>query len=122
MKNFITKEGVKFGFLRKVDIPGEIAGNSPWFNETLTEVNDAVVRLGIFEGEFPWHQHEKQDEFFLVLEGELFLDVDGIGTTHLGPHEGFTVPMGVRHRPRSPKKSAVLMVESKGIEPLGDAG
>jgi mannose-6-phosphate isomerase-like protein (cupin superfamily) len=122
MKNFVNKEDVKFGSLRKVDIPAEIAGNSPWFNQTLTEVNDAVVRLGIFEGEFPWHAHEEQDEFFLVLEGEIFLDAEGIETAHLRQHEGFTVPMGVRHRPRSPKKSVVLMVERKGIVPLGDAG
>ena len=122
MKNFVTKDGVAFGSLRKVDIPAEIAAHNPWFNETLTEVNDAVVRLGIFEGEFPWHKHDEQDEFFLVLEGEIFLDVEGAETAHLREHEGFTVPMGVRHRPRSPKRSAVLMVERKGIVPLGDAG
>lgn len=121
MKSFVNNEDVKFGTLRKVDIPAEIDGNTPWFNQTLTEVNDAVVRLGIFEGEFPWHVHEEQDEFFLVLDGEILLDVEGIGTTHLRRHEGFTVPMGVRHRPRFPKKSAVLMVERKGIVPLGDA-
>ena len=121
MKNFVNKENVKFGHLSKVDIPSEIAANSPWFNQTLTEVNDAVVRLGIFEGEFPWHAHESEDEFFLVLEGEIFLDVEGMESAHLGPHEGLTVPMGVRHRPRSPKKSAVLMIERKGIVPLGDA-
>ena len=121
MKNFVNNEDVKFGRLRKIDIPTGITANSLWFNQTLTEVNDAVVRLGIFDGEFPWHAHEEQDEFFLVLDGEIFLDVDGIGTAHLVQHEGFTVPMGVRHRPRSPKKSAVLMVESKGIVPLGDA-
>lgn len=119
-KNFRTYENDKYGQLRLVDIPAEARENAPWFNQTLTTVNDAVVRLGIFEGDFPWHKHNDQDEFFLVLEGEIFLDVEGQEPVQLRRHEGFTVPKNVVHRPRSPQRSVVLMVESLGIVPTGD--
>jgi len=118
--NFRNNEDVKYGMLRLVDIPAETAANAPWFNQTLTTVNDAVVRLGIFEGEFPWHKHVDQDEFFLVLEGAFSLDVEGQETVNLRQHEGFTVPKNTMHRPRSPQRSVVLMVESLGIVPTGD--
>ncbi|MFO0571687.1 MAG: cupin domain-containing protein [Polyangiaceae bacterium] len=78
------------------------------------------MRLGLFKGEFHWHKHDEQDEFFLVLEGELLLDVEGHGTITLGPHQGYTVPKGIVHRTRSPERTVVLMVESKGIVPTGD--
>ena len=118
--NYHNAEGERFGKLAVVDIPSEVAVHEPWFNETLTSVNDAVVRLGIFEGEFPWHKHDEQDEFFLVLDGEFYLDVMGKEPVLLQRNQGFTVPKGVVHRPRSPRKSVVLMVERAGIVPLGD--
>lgn len=120
--NFRNNDDVKYGQLRLIDIPTELRDHAPWFNQTLTTVNDAVVRLGIFEGDFPWHKHVDQDEFFFVLEGEIELDVEGRDPVRLGLHEGFTVPKNVMHRPRSPKRSAVLMVESLGIVPTGDLG
>ena len=110
----------KYGFLNLIDIPKEIKENEPWYNQTLTTVNDAVVRLGIFHGDFHWHKHDEQDEMFLVLEGQLFLDVGGEETVQLSQHQGYTVPKGVRHRPRSPRKSVVLMVERLGVVPTGD--
>lgn len=110
----------KYSHLTKVDIPKEASEHVPWFNQTLTTVNDSVVRLGIFDGEFHWHKHDNEDEFFLVLEGKLLLDVEGKGTFVLEKHEGLTVPKGVVHRPRSPGRSVVLMVESIGIVPTGD--
>jgi len=118
--NFRNNEDVKYGQLHVVDIPGELREHVPWFNQTLTTVNDAVVRLGIFEGDFPWHKHTDQDEFFLVLDGEIVLEVEGREPVRLGAHEGFTVPKNVMHRPRSAKRSAVLMVERLGIVPTGD--
>ena len=119
-KNFRNNSDDKYGHLTLIDIPGEIRDHAPWFNQTLTTVNDAVVRLGIFEGDFPWHKHTDQDEFFLVLEGEMTLDVEGREPVRLRAHEGFTVPKNVVHRPRSPQRSVVLMVESVGIVPTGD--
>jgi mannose-6-phosphate isomerase-like protein (cupin superfamily) len=118
--NYVNEEGERFGKLAIVDIPAEVAAHAPWFNETLTTVNDAVVRLGIFEGEFHWHKHDDQDEFFLVLEGEIYLDVEGAEPVKLVRNQGFTVPKGTVHRPRSPQKAVVLMVERVGIVPTGD--
>jgi mannose-6-phosphate isomerase-like protein (cupin superfamily) len=110
----------KYEALTKVDIPAEIATNEPWFNQTLTRVNDSVVRLGIIEGEFHWHKHDEEDEFFLVLEGELLIDIEEGETISLTPHEGFTVPKGVVHRTRAPGRTAILMVEGAGVVPTGD--
>jgi len=117
---FTNNEDDKYGKLRVVDIPREVATRQPWFNQTLTTVNDAVVRLGIFQGEFPWHKHDDQDEFFLVLDGELYLDAEGSEPVLLRKNQGLTVPKGTLHRPRSPEKSVVLMVERSGIVPTGD--
>src|SRR5688572_8702485 len=69
----------KYGQMAVVDVAGEMAANEPWFNQTLTAVNDAVVRLGVIEGDFHWHKHDDTDEFFLVLEGELLLDFEVAG-------------------------------------------
>jgi mannose-6-phosphate isomerase-like protein (cupin superfamily) len=107
----------KYGHSRLVDIPAEIAAHEPWFNQTLTTVNDAVVRLGIIDGDFHWH---KQDEFFLVLEGRLLIDLTDEETIELGPHQGYTVPRGVLHRTRAPVRTAILMVESTDVVPTGD--
>lgn len=113
---------VKFGHLELIDVPAEAAAHQPWFNQTLTQVNDAVVRLGIFEGEFHFHKHDREDEFFFVLEGELHMDIEGQGTITLSRHQGTTVPRGVVHRPRAPRRCVVLMVESATITPIGDGG
>ena len=110
----------KYGSLTLIDIPAEIAAHEPWFNQTLTTVNDAVVRLGVFEGEFHWHKHDDQDEFFLVLEGQLLIDIEDRDTVTLDPHHGYTVPRGVTHRTRAPHRTAVLMVEAAGVVPTGD--
>jgi mannose-6-phosphate isomerase-like protein (cupin superfamily) len=110
----------KYGSLSLIDIPAEIASHEPWFNQTLTSVNDAVVRLGIIEGDFHWHKHDDQDEFFLVLEGRLLIDLEDRDTVTLDPHQGYTVPRGVVHRTRAPVRTAILMVEAAGVDPTGD--
>jgi mannose-6-phosphate isomerase-like protein (cupin superfamily) len=110
----------KYGYLQLIDVPAEIAGHEPWFNQTLTTVNEAVVRLGLFEGDFHWHKHDDQDEFFLVLEGELLIDLVDRDTVTLTAHQGYTVPRGVTHRTRARQRSAVIMVEAAGVVPVGD--
>ena len=111
----------KYGHMQLVDIPAEVAANEPWFNQTLTTVNDSVVRLGIIEGDFHWHSHAEEDEFFLVLDGELHIDVEDRSTVVLAPHQGYTVPRGVVHRTRAPRRTVILMVEPAGVQPTGDA-
>ena len=110
----------KYGKMNVVDIPAEIAAHEPWFNQTLTTVNDSVIRLGIIEGDFHWHKHDVEDEFFLVLSGQLLIDLEDRETVVLDPHQGFTVPAGVVHRTRAPVRTAILMVEPAGVAPTGD--
>ncbi|XXY50036.1 cupin domain-containing protein [Sorangium sp. So ce269] len=117
---YVTRMDNKYGALTPIDIPAEVAAHEPWFNQTLTRVNDALVRLGIFRGEYHWHKHDAEDECFVVLEGELYLDVDGRGTVTLGKHMGYTVPRGVLHRTRAAEKAVVLMIEAATVTPTGD--
>lgn len=91
----------------------------PWFNRTLCCVNNSAVRIGVLQGEFHWHAHEQEDEFFLVLEGDLEIEIEGRDPVHLKPLEGVMVPKGVRHRPKAPTGATVLMVEQDTIVPTG---
>ena len=110
----------KHGPLELMD-PGRMAAecSERWWNETLCRVNDSVVRLGVVEGEFHWHRHEKEDECFLVLDGRLFIDLEG-RTIELGPRQGVLVPKGVVHRTRAPTRTVMLMIEGANVEPTGD--
>ena len=90
-----------------------------WINVDLTQVNDAIVRLGLFEGEFHWHKHDVEDELFFVLEGKLLLDLPE-ETKELTPWQGYTVPRGVLHRTRAEERTVVIMVEKAGVKPRGD--
>ena len=89
-----------------------------WYNQTLCQVNGSVVRLGVFLGEYHWHKHDEDDEFFYVVEGQLLIDLEG-RTVSLRPRQGFVVPKGVVHRTRAEKRTVVLMVENAGIIPTG---
>ena len=90
-----------------------------WHNENISQVNDSLVRLGIFEGEFHWHKHDKEDEFFYVISGKLLLDLED-GTLELTPQQCYTVPKGVTHRTRADERTVVLMVETDTVRPKGD--
>jgi mannose-6-phosphate isomerase-like protein (cupin superfamily) len=90
-----------------------------WWNRTLSQVNDAVVRLGVFQGEFHWHKHDREDEMFFVLEGTLLVDFEG-RTVTLQPRQGVVVPRGVLHRTRAPSRTVVLLVEAATVVPTGD--
>lgn len=90
-----------------------------WFNQTLCRVNDSVVRMAVIEGEYHWHQHTGDDEFFYVVEGRLLIDLEG-RTVELAPRQGFVVPKGVRHRTRAAQRTVILMVENAGIIPTGN--
>ncbi len=92
----------------------------PWYNQTLCQVNDSVVRLGIMEkGEFHWHKHDNEDELFFVLEGLFVVEIEG-QTIELKPGQGFTVPKGVMHRTLVPDRAVLLMIEGAGVKPTGD--
>jgi mannose-6-phosphate isomerase-like protein (cupin superfamily) len=110
----------KYGSLQVIDIDADAAAHEPWFNQTLTTVNDAVVRLGVLHGDFHWHKHDAEDEFFLVLSGRLVIEVEGHDPVVLHPHQGYTVPRGIMHITRAAVRTAVLMIEAAGVEPTGD--
>src|SRR5260221_2242692 len=108
-------EDVKFRPLELIDA-GKLADtcSEKWWNQTLCRVSDSVARIGVFEGEFHWHKHDREDELFFVLDGTLLLDIEGAETKtyELGPRQAMMVPRGVVHRTRSPQRSVVLMIEA----------
>ena len=110
----------KYGPLERVEA-GRLADECPsrWWNQTLCRVNDSLVRLGVFEGEFHWHKHDREDEYFQVLDGKLYVDLEG-RTVELSPRQGVMVPRGALHRTRAPQRTVVLMIEAATIVPTGD--
>ena len=118
--DYVTNLDVKFDHLQRMDVNQMVKDcTDKWFNQTLTRVNESVVRLGIVEGEYHWHKHDNDDEFFFVLQGQLLIDLED-QTIELNPNQGVTISKGVMHRPRAPKKTVMLMVETSAIQPTGD--
>lgn len=115
-----TRLNLLHGALEVIDEKALADANEyQWFNQTLCRVNDSVVRLGVIEGEYHWHKHDQDDEFFYVVEGQLLIDLEG-RTVELSPRQGFVVPKGTIHRTRAPERTVILMVENAGIIPTGD--
>jgi mannose-6-phosphate isomerase-like protein (cupin superfamily) len=115
-----TRLNIYYEPLAVVDV-GALADacTDQWYNQTLTRVNDAVVRLGVLQGEYHWHKHDRDDEFFFIVEGRFIVDLED-RSIELRPRQGLTVPRGVMHRTRAPERTIVLMVETAGIIPTGD--
>ena len=117
---YVNHMDVKFQPLEVIDVRDLVSScTDHWYNQTLSKVNESVIRLGIMQGEYHWHKHDDDDEFFFVLDGKFIIDLEE-RSVELGPQQGFTVPRGVVHRTRAPKKSGVLMVETAEIVPTGD--
>ena len=114
----ITPE-ILFGAGEFMDVGAVARQQAPWWNRTLCAVNDAWVRLGVMEGDSHWHKHEEEDEFFLVLEGRLDIELED-RTVTLEPGQAFTVPRGVMHLPHAYGRTVVVMVEKAGVVPTGD--
>jgi mannose-6-phosphate isomerase-like protein (cupin superfamily) len=111
---------VKFNPLELIDVNKlQAQVNEEWFNQTLCEVNDSVVRLGVVKGEFHWHKHDNEDEFFYVVSGKLIIDLAD-RLVELFSQQGFTVPKGAVHRTRAPERTVILMIEGKTVIPTGD--
>ncbi|HZL84391.1 MAG TPA: cupin domain-containing protein [Candidatus Krumholzibacteria bacterium] len=118
--SYATYLDVKFPALKVVDVPALVAAcTDKWYNQTLCKVNDSVVRLGVMQGEYHWHKHDNDDEFFFVLEGHFIIDLED-RTIDLATQEGFVVPRGVVHRTRAPDRAVILMIETAAIVPTGD--
>ena len=122
MQPYVIHMDARYQPLEVVDVPALVdACTDKWYNQTLCQVNDSVVLLGILLGEYHRHKHEKEDEFFFTLEGKLIIDIEGADSVELYPQQGYVVPKGVVHKPKAPNKTVVLMVETTGIIPTGDA-
>jgi mannose-6-phosphate isomerase-like protein (cupin superfamily) len=118
---YATHLDVKFPPLARIDVAAlarEVT--EAWYNQTLCKVNDSVVRLGVLQGEYHWHKHDNDDEFFFVLEGRFIIDLEE-RSVELAQRQGFVVPKGVVHRTRAPERAIILMVETAAIIPTGDA-
>ena len=119
--SYATFLNVLFPSLQLIDVPSLVAACSDrWYNQTLCQVNGSVVRLGVMQGEYHWHKHDNDDEFFFVLEGRFLVDLEE-RSVELHPLQGFVVPKGVIHRTRAPERAIILMVETAAIIPTGDA-
>jgi len=124
---YATYLNVLFPPLEKIALDPLIAAvRHPWYNQTLARVNESVVRLAVIQGEYHWHRHDVDDEFFYVVEGRFLIDLepaaDGVTpgrVVELRPREGFVVPKGVVHRTRAPERTVILMVETASIVPTG---
>jgi mannose-6-phosphate isomerase-like protein (cupin superfamily) len=119
---YVNHMNILYDPLQLIDIQGLVDQcTEEWYNQTLCKVNDSVVRLGILHGEYHWHKHDKEDEFFFTLEGTLIIDLEEEQSVELHPHQGYVVPKGIVHKTRAPEKTVVLMIETAGIIPTGDA-
>jgi mannose-6-phosphate isomerase-like protein (cupin superfamily) len=117
---YATHLDIRFPALTVIDVPDLVeACTDRWYNQTLCKVNDSVVRLGVLQGEYHWHKHDNDDEFFFVLEGRFVIDLED-RSLELEAQQGYVVPKGVLHRTRAPQRAVVLMVETARIVPTGD--
>jgi mannose-6-phosphate isomerase-like protein (cupin superfamily) len=106
--------------LDTIDVPALVdACKVPWYNQTLCKVNDSVVRLGVVHGDYHWHKHDTEDEFFYVVSGRFLIELRD-RTIDLEPGKACVIPKGIEHCPRAPERTVILMVEGAGIVPTGD--
>jgi mannose-6-phosphate isomerase-like protein (cupin superfamily) len=118
---YVNHMNILFEPLQIIDIQSLVDQcTDEWYNQTLCQVNDSVVRLGILHGEYHWHKHDKEDEFFFTLDGKLIIDLEGSKSVELNRQQGYVVARGVVHKTRAPEKTVVLMIETAGIVPTGD--
>jgi mannose-6-phosphate isomerase-like protein (cupin superfamily) len=124
---YATHLNVLFDAMQTIDV-GALVGRveDEWYNQTLCKVNDSVVRVGVIRGEYHWHKHQHEDEFFFVLSGRLLIDFERRDDDEPGkvvalePKQGFVVPRGVVHRTRASERTVILMVETANVIPTGD--
>jgi len=105
--------------LETIDVAGLVEDcTDQWYNQTLCKVDESVVRRGVVQGEYHWHKHDNEDEFFYVVSGQLLIDLED-RKIDLTPGKAVVIPKGVMHRPRAPQRTVILMVERAGIVPTG---
>jgi mannose-6-phosphate isomerase-like protein (cupin superfamily) len=110
-----------FYMVHVVDV-GEKAAEitEPWSPLDIAQVNDQVIRLALFHGEYHWHRHTEEDEFFYVVKGGITIRLKGQPDVVLGEGQLCVVPKGVEHRPMSLQPSVVLLFEPRVLKSRGD--
>ena len=117
--SYNTRLDILHGPLEVIDVAALTnACTEQWFNQTLCRVDESVVRVGVVHGEYHWHKHEAEDEFFYVVSGRFLIDLEE-RTIDLAAGHACVVPKGVMHRPRAPERTVILMMERAGIVPTG---
>jgi len=104
-----------------IDLAAKLATFSEaWQPRTVALFNGHDVMVAKLRGDYHWHVHEDSDDFFLVLEGLLEIDIEGGATVSLAPGQLYVVPKGVRHRPRAQGEAQILLIEPTGTPNSGD--
>lgn len=91
-----------------------------WTPRVIGRVNDQYVKVAKLLGEFVWHAHEEGDEMFLVVSGDLVIQLEGADDVRLGPGEFFVVPRGVRHNPIAEREVEIVLIETVTTTHTGD--
>lgn len=104
-----------------VDLETKLAGFSEaWQPRTVALFNGNDIMVAKLRGEYHWHVHPDTDDFFLVLKGELQIDLEDGSTVSLKPGQVYVVPRGVRHRPRAEAEAHIMLIEPTGTPNSGD--
>ena len=107
--------------MKKINLEEKFAMfNEHWTPKIITELNDYQIKIVKVEGDFVWHDHSETDEFFLVIEGTLFIEFEG-ETMKLNAGELYVVPKGVQHRPYALEECKVMLIEPRGVVNTGEA-
>lgn len=106
--------------MKKVDLNEKFSlFTEHWNPKIVGELNGQYVKIAKLEGEFIWHQHEAEDELFLVIKGELTIKLRD-GDIDLKEGQFFIVPRGVEHLPVAENEAHVLLFEPKSVLNTGD--
>ena len=107
--------------MKKINLEEKFAMfNEHWTPKIITELNDYQIKIVKVEGDFVWHDHSDTDEFFLIIEGTLFIEFEG-ETMELNAGELYVVPKGVQHRPYALEECKVMLIEPRGVVNTGEA-
>ena len=107
--------------MKKINLEEKFAlFNEHWTPKIISELNDYQIKIVKVEGDFVWHDHSNTDEFFLVIEGTLFIEFEG-ETMELNAGELYVVPKGVQHRPYTLEECKVMLIEPRGVVNTGEA-
>ncbi len=104
-----------------VDLAAQLSGlTEHWSPQVVAQLNDYEVKVVKLYGEFSWHSHADTDELFLVIDGQLTIQLRD-GDVALGPGQLYVVPRGVEHRPRAAGEVHAVLIEPSGVVNTGDA-